>query len=61
MTTIKKPRQDDQPDGRKRAMPHDAEPQLEAEPADFADDEEVGPEGGYGGSGPDQGRQKQRE
>jgi hypothetical protein len=30
--------------------------QHDTEPADFSDDDEVGPQGGYGGSGPDQGR-----
>ena len=34
------------------------DPQFEAEPADFVDDDEVGPQGGYGGAGPDQGRPK---
>jgi hypothetical protein len=61
MATIKKLRQDgqDQPDSRKRPAKRDTEPQLTADPADFEDDDEVGPEGGYGGSGPDQSRQRQ--
>ena len=34
------------------------DPELEVEPADLVDDDEVGPQGGYGGSGPDQSKPK---
>jgi hypothetical protein len=59
MTVPKKP----QPDDRDRpesapgmpGSPFD-EAELRADPADFEEDDEVGPQGGYGGTGPDQSR-----
>ncbi len=56
MTIPKKPR----PDNMERpesGSPAD-QPQLQADPADFEEDDEVGPQGGYGGTGPDQSRPK---
>ena len=56
MTIPKKPRPDkmDRPES---GSPVD-QPQLQADPADFEEDDEVGPQGGYGGTGPDQSRPK---
>ncbi len=46
------------PHGQDVARPRSEEPGLGADPADFDEDDEVGPQGGYGGTGPDQSRPK---
>ena len=51
-------RRNEAPDRRRGSKPQADDPQIEAEPADFIEDDEVGPQGGYGGSGPDQSRPK---
>ena len=49
------------PDRASEQAPRNArseEPSLGADQADFDDDDEVGPQGGYGGTGSDQSRPK---
>jgi hypothetical protein len=49
-------RRDEAQERRRATKPQADDPQPEVEPADFIEDDEVGPHGGYGGSGPDQSR-----
>jgi hypothetical protein len=58
MGKTREARHDKAHDKSRGGKPQADDPQLEAEPADFVDDDEVGPQGGYGGSGPDQMRPK---